>query len=92
VLLDPRHPYTLGLVRSAPDVEYVQDSLRPIPGAPPSLIDPPDGCRFHPRCDFVEDDCRTGAVPLRLLAGDRATRCLHSERCQQALAADRAAQ
>ncbi len=92
VLLDPRHPYTLGLVRSAPDVEYVQDSLRPIPGAPPSLIDPPDGCRFHPRCGFAEDDCRTGAVPLRLLAGDRATRCLHYERCQQALAADRAAQ
>ena len=91
VLLDPRHPYTLGLVRSAPDVEYVLDSLRPIPGAPPSLIDPPDGCRFHPRCDFAEDDCRTGTVPLRLLAGDRATRCLHYERCQQALAADRAA-
>ena len=92
VLLDPRHPYTLGLVRSAPDVEYVQDSLRPIPGAPPSLIDPPAGCRFHPRCDFAEDDCRTGPVPLRLLAGDRSTRCLHYERCQQALAADRAAQ
>ena len=92
VLLDPRHPYTLGLVRSAPDVEYVQDSLRPIPGAPPSLIDPPGGCRFHPRCDFVEDDCRAGPVELRLLPGDRSTRCLHSERCQQALAADRAAQ
>ena len=89
VLLDPRHPYTLGLVRSAPDVEYVQDSLRPIPGAPPSLIEPPDGCRFHPRCDFAEDDCRTGTVPLRLLEGDRATRCLHYERCQEALAADR---
>ena len=92
VLLNPRHPYTLGLVRSAPDVEYVQDSLRPIPGAPPSLIDPPDGCRFHPRCDFAEDDCRTGTVPLRLLDGGRATRCLHYERCGEALAADRAAQ
>ena len=89
VLLDPRHPYTLGLVRSAPDVEYVQESLRPIPGAPPSLIAPPDGCRFHPRCDFAEDDCRTGTVPLRLLEGDRATRCLHYERCTEALAADR---
>ena len=48
VLLDPRHPYTLGLVRSAPDFEYVQDSLRPIPGSPPSLITPPPGCRFPP--------------------------------------------
>jgi len=91
VLLDPRHPYTLGLVRSAPDFEYVQDSLRPIPGSPPSLITPPPGCRFHPRCDFAEDDCRTGEVPLRILPGGRATACLHYERCREALAADRAA-
>jgi oligopeptide/dipeptide ABC transporter ATP-binding protein len=91
VLLDPRHPYTLGLVRSAPDFEYVQDSLRPIPGSPPSLITPPPGCRFHPRCEFAEDDCRTGSVPLRILPGGRATACLHHERCLEALAADRAA-
>src|SRR5712671_17900 len=91
VLLDPRHPYTLGLVRSAPDFEYVQDSLRPIPGSPPSLITPPPGCRFHPRCEFAEDDCRTGEVPLRILPGGRATACLHHERCLEALAADRAA-
>jgi oligopeptide/dipeptide ABC transporter ATP-binding protein len=92
VLLDPRHPYTLGLVRSAPDVEYVQESLRPIPGSPPSLISPPPGCRFHPRCEFAEDDCRTGTVSLRVLPSGRATRCLHPERCREALAADRAAQ
>jgi oligopeptide/dipeptide ABC transporter ATP-binding protein len=92
VLLDPRHPYTLGLVRSAPDFEYVTDSLRPIPGSPPSLITPPPGCRFHPRCEFAEDDCRTGEVPLRMLPGGRATACLHYERCLEALAADRAGQ
>src|SRR5262249_32897610 len=60
VLLDPRHPYTLGLVRSAPDFDYVRESLVPIPGAPPSLINPPPGCRFHPRCEFAEEDCRGG--------------------------------
>ena len=92
VLLDPRHPYTLGLVRSAPDVEYVQDALRPIPGSPPSLITPPPGCRFHPRCEFAADDCRSGPVPLRELPGGRATACLHHERCRDALTADRAAQ
>jgi oligopeptide/dipeptide ABC transporter ATP-binding protein len=92
VLLDPRHPYTLGLVRSAPDVEYVQDALRPIPGSPPSLISPPPGCRFHPRCEFAEDDCRSGPVPLRVLPSGRATACLHHERCRASLAADRAAQ
>jgi len=90
VLLDPRHPYTLGLVRSAPDFEYVRESLVPIPGSPPSLISPPPGCRFHPRCDFAEDDCRVSETPLRLLPGGRATACLHDERCLDAVAADRA--
>jgi oligopeptide/dipeptide ABC transporter ATP-binding protein len=81
VLESPRHPYTLGLVRSAPDFENVQESLIPIPGSPPSLISPPAGCRFHPRCGFAEDDCRTTDPPLRLLPGGRATACLHHERC-----------
>jgi oligopeptide/dipeptide ABC transporter ATP-binding protein len=90
VLLDPRHPYTLGLVRSAPDFEYVRDSLVPIPGSPPSMITPPAGCRFHPRCSFAEEDCRVTETPLRLLPGGRATACLHYERCLEAVAADRA--
>jgi oligopeptide/dipeptide ABC transporter ATP-binding protein len=90
VLLDPRHPYTLGLVRSAPDFEYVRESLVPIPGSPPSLITPPTGCRFHPRCDFAEEDCRVTETPLRPLPGGRATACLHCERCSEAVAADRA--
>jgi oligopeptide/dipeptide ABC transporter ATP-binding protein len=84
VLESPRHPYTLGLVRSAPDFENVQESLVPIPGSPPSLITPPPGCRFHPRCGFAEDDCRTVDPPLRLLRGGRATACLHHERCVEA--------
>ena len=89
VLLDPRHPYTRGLVRSAPDFDYVRESLVPIPGAPPSLIDPPPGCRFHPRCEFAEEDCRVSETPLRLLPGGRATACLHYERCLDAATADR---
>jgi oligopeptide/dipeptide ABC transporter ATP-binding protein len=92
VLLDPRHPYTLGLVRSAPDFEYVRESLVPIPGSPPSLVSPPSGCRFHPRCAFVEDDCRTSDTPLRPLPGvhgERSTACLHYERTLEAIAADR---
>jgi len=92
VLLDPRHPYTLGLVRSAPDVEYVRDSLVPIPGSPPSLVTPPSGCRFHPRCEFAEEDCKVQPTPLRVLPGGRATACLHYERCQDAVAADRVGQ
>ena len=90
VLLDPRHPYTLGLVRSAPDFEYVRQSLVPIPGSPPSMITPPPGCRFHPRCAFAEDDCRVTEMQLRPLPGGRATACLHHERCLEAAAADQA--
>ena len=92
VLLDPRHPYTLGLVRSAPDFEYVRESLVPIPGSPPSLISLPAGCRFHPRCEFVEEDCKVTPTPLRPLPGGRATACLHYERTLEAVAADKASQ
>jgi oligopeptide/dipeptide ABC transporter ATP-binding protein len=93
VLLDPRHPYTLGLVRSAPDAGLVRESLVPIPGSPPSLVSPPSGCRFHPRCSFAEEDCKVLPTPLRELSGgsrSRSTACLHYERTVGALAADRA--
>jgi oligopeptide/dipeptide ABC transporter ATP-binding protein len=80
VLAAPRHPYTAGLVRSAPDFEDVQESLVPIPGSPPSLIAPPPGCRFQPRCGYAEDDCVVGEIPLRPLPYGRATACLHHER------------
>jgi len=85
---DPSHPYTLGLLRSAPDVDEVRESLVPIPGSPPSLITPPEGCRFHPRCPFVQDDCLVEQPPLLQLAGGRATACLHHERCHEPLEAE----
>jgi oligopeptide/dipeptide ABC transporter ATP-binding protein len=87
VFTEPCHPYTLGLLRSAPDVEHVRSSLVPIPGSPPSLISPPSGCRFHPRCGFAEADCADQVPPLRLLPGGRATACLHYERCRDSAAA-----
>ncbi len=85
VLTQPCHPYTLGLVRSAPDVDHVKSSLVAIPGSPPSLVNPPSGCRFHPRCKFAENDCLEIDPPLRLLEAGRATACLHYERCLEAL-------
>jgi oligopeptide/dipeptide ABC transporter ATP-binding protein len=91
VFAQPMHPYTLGLLRSAPDVEEVRSSLVPIPGSPPSLITPPPGCRFHPRCGFAEADCQVEPPPLRLLPGGRATACLHYERCAESLEAEEAA-
>ena len=46
----PRHPYTVGLMSSLARVDMDKDRLEPIPGQPPSLISPPPGCAFHPRC------------------------------------------
>jgi oligopeptide/dipeptide ABC transporter ATP-binding protein len=85
VLTSPRHPYTVGLVRSAPDVDRVRSSLVAIPGSPPSLVHPPSGCRFHPRCKFAEQDCVETMPELRLIDASRATACLHYERCEEAL-------
>jgi oligopeptide/dipeptide ABC transporter ATP-binding protein len=79
VFREPRHPYTLGLLRSVPDVENVRESLVPIPGAPPDLVHPPPGCRFHPRCPFVQPDCVAGEFPLRDSGGSRATACIHPD-------------
>jgi len=51
------HPYTWGLLQSMPRIDQArQDRLRPIPGNPPSLINPPSGCAFHPRCPYRDDE------------------------------------
>jgi oligopeptide/dipeptide ABC transporter ATP-binding protein len=79
VFRQPRHPYTLGLLRSVPDFDAVRTRLSSIPGTPPDLASPPAGCRFHPRCGFVQDDCLRDPIPLIELGDGRATRCLHHE-------------
>jgi peptide/nickel transport system ATP-binding protein len=58
VLKDPRHPYTQYLIKSLPKLDERSERLS-IPGRPPALDNPPTGCRFHPRCPFVMDKCRT---------------------------------
>jgi oligopeptide/dipeptide ABC transporter ATP-binding protein len=80
VFREPRHPYTLGLLRSVPNFDAVRETLASIPGSPPDLASPPPGCRFHPRCPFVQADCLERGIPLLELPGDRAVRCLHHER------------
>jgi len=53
----PRMPYTLGLLGAIPSLEGEQEELTPIPGTPPSLVNPPDGCPFTPRCSYAIDIC-----------------------------------
>jgi peptide/nickel transport system ATP-binding protein len=53
----PAHPYTWGLLKSIPDLDGAREAeLVPIPGAPPSLINPPSGCHFHPRCPYSQPE------------------------------------
>jgi oligopeptide/dipeptide ABC transporter ATP-binding protein len=63
----PRHPYTVGLMESLPGLTVDQQDLQPIPGQPPSLINLPPGCAFHPRCALSNGrvKCRTEVPPLR---------------------------
>ena len=54
------HPYTIGLLRALPSLEgAIAPKLFTIGGNPPSALDLPSGCPFHPRCQFAEDVCRT---------------------------------
>ena len=62
----PRHPYTVGLLGSIPSLRHDVEILRPIPGNPPSLLEPVDGCPFQPRCVIGRDRhvCSTTRPPL----------------------------
>ncbi|MEJ5376561.1 MAG: ABC transporter ATP-binding protein [bacterium] len=57
VLERPLHPYTQGLMRSYPQIQGPRKRLEPIPGEPPNLLDPPQGCRFCPRCPENGEIC-----------------------------------
>jgi oligopeptide/dipeptide ABC transporter ATP-binding protein len=70
---NPRHPYTVGLMSSLARLDADQEWLEPIPGQPPSLITPPPGCAFHPRCVLTQGRarCRTEVPELRSFANGR---------------------
>ncbi len=79
VLSRPRHPYTRALLDCIPsrrDAAGNRRILHPIPGAPPDPLSPPPGCRFHPRCRYVDDRCRSGDPTLQPVEPAHATRCL----------------
>jgi peptide/nickel transport system ATP-binding protein len=67
----PHHPYTWGLLGSLPRLDADVERLVQIRGQPPSLLNPPKGCRFHPRCPYVMGVCKT-VEPELLPAGDEA--------------------
>jgi peptide/nickel transport system ATP-binding protein len=72
---NPRHPYTQLLLSSIPRLRGTIDKLRFIPGEPPDLINPPKGCKFHPRCPFVFDECRVSEPDLIMVGENHLARC-----------------
>jgi oligopeptide/dipeptide ABC transporter ATP-binding protein len=75
IFTNPRHPYTKGLLQSVPNVDDKEYQLEPIPGTLPNLNEQIEGCRFHPRCPFATEKCRTES-PAEFQVKDG-----HSVRC-----------
>jgi peptide/nickel transport system ATP-binding protein len=71
VFAAPEHPYTWGLLKSIPRLDGPREAdLVPIPGTPPSLVHPPSGCHFHPRCPYVQPEHTRIDPALEPVAGD----------------------
>jgi oligopeptide/dipeptide ABC transporter ATP-binding protein len=82
IFRNPRHPYTIGLMDSLPKLTEDEDWLKPIPGQPPSLINRPPGCAFHPRCYLSQGRlrCREDVPALRQIdQPDHASACHFAE-------------
>ncbi len=79
IFKNPKHPYTMGLLRAVPNPQADVEKLEPIPGTIPNLIYPPPGCRFHPRCPFARDVCKREKPPLVEISPGHYVRCwLHT--------------
>ncbi|MCB0061026.1 MAG: ABC transporter ATP-binding protein [Caldilineaceae bacterium] len=74
ILKKPRHPYTQYLIQSLPNMEERTERVS-IPGRPPALDHPPSGCRFHTRCPYVMDHCRTVDPALLAIADSHRVAC-----------------
>jgi oligopeptide/dipeptide ABC transporter ATP-binding protein len=74
VLNRPHHPYTIALYQCLPHGRTVTE-LQTIPGTVPDLIDPPTGCRFHPRCSHVMERCPTEKPQPILVAEGHSVSC-----------------
>ena len=76
IFFRPMHPYTRGLLDSIPTLDSDgSEQLRPIPGSPPSMLVPPGGCAFHPRCPRAIEVCSSVQPELRVLEGEHVSAC-----------------
>jgi peptide/nickel transport system ATP-binding protein len=77
VFARPKHPYAWLLLSSTPSVTGPRMDLAPLEGEPPDLMDPPTGCRFHPRCPFATDRCAAEEPPMEEIAPGHQVACWH---------------
>lgn len=71
---NPKHPYTIGLFESIPNLELDEKKLKPIKGLMPDPTNLPPGCSFHPRCPKAMERCKT-SVPTQINIGDQMVKC-----------------
>jgi len=69
------HPYTHALIKAFPSIKGENRKLEGIPGSPPDLIDPPTGCRFHPRCPFAQEICTLEEPEIEVISEDHIIAC-----------------
>jgi peptide/nickel transport system ATP-binding protein len=72
---NPFHPYTLGLMNSFPSISGIKHKLTGIPGSPPDLVEPPTGCRFHPRCPKAMPVCKEIAPVIKRISSEHVVAC-----------------
>jgi len=81
IYANPKHPYTLGLIKSVPRLDQAKgDKLQPIEGMPPDLISLPEGCSFRARCKFAVDKCATDIPSLISVGDEHLAACWESDR------------
>jgi peptide/nickel transport system ATP-binding protein len=80
-VFDPLHPYSKGLMGSiiVPESGVRNAKLASIPGVPPNLKHPPQGCQFAERCKYVVPECKMHEIDMRSAEGDRSYRCIFGE-------------
>jgi peptide/nickel transport system ATP-binding protein len=79
IFYNPMHPYTKALLEAVPSLAMKNQKLKVIPGAIPNLIEPPSGCRFHPRCEYAKEGVCTLKVPeLEELEADHYVACVRA--------------
>ena len=73
----PIHPYTMGLMSAFPSIVGEKTELVQLPGEPPDLLNPPPGCRFHPRCPYATEICREQAPEFKDYGDNHFVACWH---------------